>query len=82
MNEKDILMKLGVCFKCLRIARHLSRDYNAEDIERFMLESKEILSLAKFNLRGWVHTGVSEAEKRYSIGRREESSCFGFNLEA
>ncbi|GFV31472.1 uncharacterized protein TNCV_3462781 [Trichonephila clavipes] len=36
---------------------------NAEDIERFMLESKEILSLAKFNLRGWVHTGVSEAEK-------------------
>ncbi|GFT67069.1 integrase catalytic domain-containing protein [Trichonephila clavipes] len=28
-----------------------------------MLESKEILSLAKFNLRGWVHTGVSEAEK-------------------
>ncbi|GFW38356.1 uncharacterized protein TNCV_1332091 [Trichonephila clavipes] len=35
---------------------------NAEDIERFMLESKEILSL-KFNLRGWVHTGVSEAEK-------------------
>ncbi|GFU59040.1 uncharacterized protein TNCV_794441 [Trichonephila clavipes] len=51
---------------------------NAEDIERFMLESKEILSLAKFNLRGWVHTGVSEAEKRYSIGRREESSCFGF----
>ncbi|GFT08519.1 DUF1758 domain-containing protein [Trichonephila clavipes] len=36
---------------------------NAEDIERFMLESKEILSIAKFNLRGWVHTGVSEAEK-------------------
>ncbi|GFW83666.1 DUF5641 domain-containing protein [Trichonephila clavipes] len=36
---------------------------NAEDIERFMLESKEILSLAKFNLRGWVHTRVSEAEK-------------------
>ncbi|GFU74963.1 uncharacterized protein TNCV_3752141 [Trichonephila clavipes] len=36
---------------------------NAEDIEKFMLESKEILSLAKFNLRGWVHTGVSEAEK-------------------
>ncbi|GFT16231.1 uncharacterized protein TNCV_318361 [Trichonephila clavipes] len=36
---------------------------NAEDIERFMLKSKEILSLAKFNLRGWVHTGVSEAEK-------------------
>ncbi|GFT12016.1 integrase_H2C2 domain-containing protein [Trichonephila clavipes] len=28
-----------------------------------MLESNEILSLAKFNLRGWVHTGVSEAEK-------------------
>ncbi|GFT81785.1 uncharacterized protein TNCV_4336381 [Trichonephila clavipes] len=28
-----------------------------------MLESKEILSVAKFNLRGWVHTGVSEAEK-------------------
>ncbi|GFV67288.1 uncharacterized protein TNCV_3670431 [Trichonephila clavipes] len=28
-----------------------------------MLESKEILSLAKFNLRGWVHTGVSEAGK-------------------
>ncbi|GFT25692.1 uncharacterized protein TNCV_1965781 [Trichonephila clavipes] len=39
-------------------------------------------NLAKFNLRGWVHTGVSEAEKRYSIGRREESSCFGFSLEA
>ncbi|GFX99537.1 DUF1758 domain-containing protein [Trichonephila clavipes] len=39
---------------------------NAEDIERFMLESKEILSLAKFNLRGWVHTGVSEAEKEIS----------------
>ncbi|GFX22172.1 uncharacterized protein TNCV_364831 [Trichonephila clavipes] len=36
---------------------------NAEDIERFMLESKKVLSLAKFNLRGWVHTGVSEAEK-------------------
>ncbi|GFU93770.1 uncharacterized protein TNCV_1659951 [Trichonephila clavipes] len=36
---------------------------NAEDIERFMLESKEIFILAKFNLRGWVHTGVSEAEK-------------------
>ncbi|GFU43884.1 integrase catalytic domain-containing protein [Trichonephila clavipes] len=28
-----------------------------------MLEFKEILSLAKFNLRGWVRTGVSEAEK-------------------
>ncbi|GFT04418.1 uncharacterized protein TNCV_1929401 [Trichonephila clavipes] len=28
-----------------------------------MLESKEILSLAKFNLRGWEHTGVSEADK-------------------
>ncbi|GFV31353.1 uncharacterized protein TNCV_2553951 [Trichonephila clavipes] len=27
-----------------------------------MLESKEILSLAKINLRGWQHTGVSEAE--------------------
>ncbi|GFW67340.1 DUF1758 domain-containing protein [Trichonephila clavipes] len=27
LNErKDILMKLGACFKCLRIARHLSRD--------------------------------------------------------
>ncbi|GFX86109.1 uncharacterized protein TNCV_2341781 [Trichonephila clavipes] len=36
---------------------------NAEDIERFMLESKEILSLAKFNLHGWVYTSVSEAEK-------------------
>ncbi|GFX09989.1 uncharacterized protein TNCV_4101291 [Trichonephila clavipes] len=36
---------------------------NAEDIERCMLEFKEILSLDKFNLRGWVHTGVSEAEK-------------------
>ncbi|GFX77402.1 transposable element Tcb2 transposase [Trichonephila clavipes] len=31
--------------------------------KRFMLEPKEILSLAKFNLRGWEHTGVSEAEK-------------------
>ncbi|GFT38738.1 uncharacterized protein TNCV_1499151 [Trichonephila clavipes] len=36
---------------------------NAEDIKRFMLESKESLSLAKFNLRGCEHTGVSEAKK-------------------
>ncbi|GFV60947.1 uncharacterized protein TNCV_925611 [Trichonephila clavipes] len=45
------------------VDNYLTSVDNAEDIERFMLESKEILSLAKFNLRGWVHTGVSEAEK-------------------
>ncbi|GBM72375.1 hypothetical protein AVEN_178051-1 [Araneus ventricosus] len=36
---------------------------NQENLGRFMLESREILSPAKFNLRGWEHTGVSAGKK-------------------
>ncbi|GFX67684.1 integrase catalytic domain-containing protein [Trichonephila clavipes] len=50
---------------------------NAEDIERFMLESKDILSLAKFNLRGWVHTGVSEAEKGTLLEEKKKVPVLG-----
>ncbi|GBL69063.1 hypothetical protein AVEN_106014-1 [Araneus ventricosus] len=35
-----------------------------EELRRFMIESREILSPAKFNLRGWEHTGVSAGGKR------------------
>ncbi|CAL1275851.1 unnamed protein product [Larinioides sclopetarius] len=36
---------------------------NEEQLKRFMFESQEILSPAKFNLRGWEHTNVSAGEK-------------------
>ncbi|GFY22728.1 uncharacterized protein TNCV_2179891 [Trichonephila clavipes] len=50
---------------------------NAEDIEIFMLESKEILSLARFKLLGWVHTGVSEAEKGTLLEEEKKVPIFG-----
>ncbi|CAL1279747.1 unnamed protein product [Larinioides sclopetarius] len=36
---------------------------NEEELKRFMFETQEILSPAKFNLRGWEHTSVSAGEK-------------------
>ncbi|GFU84380.1 hypothetical protein TNCV_1252731 [Trichonephila clavipes] len=44
-----------------------------EDIEDLSLESKRNFEgLAKFSLRGWVHTGVSEAESAKKIGAQHE----------
>ncbi|GFX26414.1 DUF1758 domain-containing protein [Trichonephila clavipes] len=61
------------------VDNHVTSTDHSEDKERFRLESRKILSLIKFNLREWEHT--SDSIKK-TIGGNEESSSFGFNLEA
>ncbi|GBM45657.1 hypothetical protein AVEN_237900-1 [Araneus ventricosus] len=44
---------------------------------RFMLESREIVSLAKFNLLGWKHTGVSAREKSTILEEEKKVPVLG-----
>ncbi|GBO33896.1 hypothetical protein AVEN_81534-1, partial [Araneus ventricosus] len=50
---------------------------NEEELRRFMIESREILSPAKFNLRGWEHTGVSAGGKSSILEEEKKVPVLG-----
>ncbi|GBN21039.1 hypothetical protein AVEN_75944-1 [Araneus ventricosus] len=50
---------------------------NEEELRRFMIESREILSPAKFNLRGWEHTGVSAGGKSTILEEEKKVPVLG-----
>ncbi|GBM65990.1 hypothetical protein AVEN_152197-1 [Araneus ventricosus] len=54
---------------------------NEEELRRFMIESREILSPAKFNLRVWEHTGVSAGGKSTILEEEKKVPVLGTEID-